>query len=94
MTHDVETPVGRYVGRGDNTGRNVLWWVPPGGAPWERLPNVRHRSVDGLVERLPLTRYATFSSRSRCRGRCSCTRRHASGTRRRADFRRISARIR
>lgn len=47
MTHDVDTPVGRYVGRGDDTGRNVLWWVPPDGAPWERLPYVRHRSVDG-----------------------------------------------
>lgn len=47
MTHDVETPVGRYVGRGDNAGRNVLWWVPPGGAPWERLPSVHHRSADG-----------------------------------------------
>jgi hypothetical protein len=47
VTDDVETPGGRYVGRGDDTGRNVLWWVPPGGAPWERLPYVRHRSVDG-----------------------------------------------
>ena len=47
MTHDHDTPIGRYIGRGDDTGRNVLWWAPPGAAPRERLVPVRHRSMDG-----------------------------------------------
>lgn len=46
MTQDEPAVVGRYVGRADD-GRNVLWWAPPGGAPWEQLPGVRRRSVDG-----------------------------------------------
>lgn len=47
MTHDDDSAVGRYVGRRDDTGGNVLWWAPPGGAPRERLAPVHHRSVDG-----------------------------------------------
>lgn len=40
-------PVGRYVGRDSPTGRRDLWWVPPGGAPWEHLPPTGRRSPDG-----------------------------------------------
>lgn len=47
MTQDKPAAVGRYVGRADDGGRNVLWWAPPGGAPWEQLPRVGRRSVDG-----------------------------------------------
>lgn len=38
---------GRYVARPEPNAENALWWAPPGGAPWERLPSVRHRSLDG-----------------------------------------------
>lgn len=48
--HDPDDPkIGRYIGRdqaADAPGRG-LWWAPPGGAPWEQVPAVRHRSVDG-----------------------------------------------
>lgn len=40
-------PTGRYVGRDQPTGDRGLWWVPPGGAPWELLPPVHRRSADG-----------------------------------------------
>ena len=46
MTPD-DAPTGRYVGRDDAAGGRSLWWASPGGGPWERLPPVRHRSVDG-----------------------------------------------
>lgn len=48
MTQDDGASIGRYVGRGDEGDRSVLWWVPPGGAPREQLPSVCRRSVDGL----------------------------------------------
>lgn len=47
MTRDDDVPTGRYVGRDEATGSRGLWWVPPNGAPWERLPPVHHRSVEG-----------------------------------------------
>lgn len=47
MTQDDGAPIGRYVGRGDAGDHNVIWWVPPGGAPREQLPSVRRRSIDG-----------------------------------------------
>lgn len=48
MTPD-DLSTGRYVGRDQATGatNRGLWWAPPGGAPWEPVPAVRHRSVDG-----------------------------------------------
>jgi hypothetical protein len=44
--HDGE-PTGRYLGRSGPTGGRVLWWAPPGGAPWEYLPTTGRRSPDG-----------------------------------------------
>lgn len=44
MTLDDPQP-GRYAGRDDAAG-GALWWVPPGGAPWERLPRLHHHSAD------------------------------------------------
>ena len=46
MTGDDDT-WGRYVGRDDPAGARGLFWVPPDAGPWERLPAVRRRSVDG-----------------------------------------------
>lgn len=47
MIADENTGSGRYVGRDDATGGRGLFWVPPDAGPWERLPSVHHRSVDG-----------------------------------------------
>lgn len=47
MTPDEGKAVGRYVARAHHDGGNVIWWAPPGGAPWEQLPSLRRRSVDG-----------------------------------------------
>lgn len=47
MTPDDDRGSGRYVGRDDATGGRGLFWVPPDAGPWERLPPIRHRSVDG-----------------------------------------------
>lgn len=47
MTGHDDAPTGRYAGRDEPAGERRLWWVPPGGAPWEALPAVRRRSVDG-----------------------------------------------
>ena len=47
MNPDDDTRTGRYVGRDDPAGGRGLFWVPPDAGPWEPLPPVRHRSVDG-----------------------------------------------
>ena len=47
MTPDDDTASGRYAGRDDAIGGRGLFWVPPDAGPWERLPPVHHRSVDG-----------------------------------------------
>lgn len=39
------TTVARYVERSNPDGDRELWWAPPDGAPWERLPTANERLV-------------------------------------------------
>ena len=47
MTGDDDIRSGRYVGRDNPAGERGLFWAPADAGPWEQLPAVHRRSVDG-----------------------------------------------